>query len=339
MKLIICSLLLLQISLLSMGQSRHFGPASQATWDRINEINSSMEWVQRLGGLAAAHSLIVTDPVEDFTEVLNTDESTYRNMEDFFSSMETVKRGAIRDAIDRLLLQDELDNSTLSNDERDFWEELRSTIDLSGHSQGHSVGEPHFSTFDGYQYDLQSAGEFILCRSAKRHFEVQVRQKKYNGNTAINSAVAMNLHGQYISFYLSDGPYNDGSGPLYINGKPYHIKKNYTVFRTGGAIEKISDSYYIVIWESGEKVSISLHSAIDIVVNVPSNKFSLMQGLMGNNNKNKTDELRTADGRSVEAKSWSKDLSPIINNSPAAQEMMNAEKAFNAALEIGRAHV
>lgn len=333
MKSIVFTFLLMLLSIHAISQSRHFGPASQATWERINEINSSMDWAQRLAGLAAAHSLIVSDPVEDFVDVLNTDESTYQNLEDFFHSMETVKQGAIRDAIDRLLLQEELDNATLTSEERDFWEDLRSTLDLSGHSQGYSSGDPHLTTFDGYQYDLQTVGEYTLCRSVRCNFEVQVRQKKYSENVSINTAVAMNLHGQHISFYVTDAPENVQSGSLYINGKPYQMNKPYTVFRTGGAIKKINDHYYIVIWETGEKVSISMHRSIDMVVTVPTNKYTLMQGLMGNNNKNKTDELKTADGRLIEPKNWNKDLPPVINSRiHADQNLINAEKAYNESL-------
>jgi len=93
-----------------------------------------------------------------------------------------------------------------------------------------SNGDPHIVTVNGGQYDLQSAGEFVLLRSADGSFEIQSRQVPVEGSpgVSINSAVAMRMGGQRLGIYLEgngasfgtmiDGQQVELSEPMEIGG-------------------------------------------------------------------------------------------------------------------------
>ena len=59
----------------------------------------------------------------------------------------------------------------------DDWCRTKRT-DLCKDSCGGSNGDPHMRTVDGVRYDLQSAGEYVLLRSADGSIEIQGRQER-----------------------------------------------------------------------------------------------------------------------------------------------------------------
>jgi hypothetical protein len=287
---------------------------------------------QGLGGLAAAYNLLITDP-ESTVQNITNDRDDYTAASNFVHSIDVLRQASTRDAIDQLLVNDELEGRHLLTDnERAFWEAFRNSTDNPGHGSASSSGEPHITTLDGYYYDFQTVGEFILCKSARGNFEIQVRQKAWSGNVAVNSAVAMNVHGQKISFYASDYPDDQVSASLRINDKPYIMHSKYVKLRSGGAIEEINDHNFIVYWETGEKAAISISQFMDIVITVPRYRKSEMTGLMGNNNSIKEDDLRTRDGLPLEARSWSSEAMKYINFGNGYRQSGSAEKLFNELL-------
>jgi hypothetical protein len=73
---------------------------------------------------------------------------------------------------------------------------------------GASNGDPHLTTINGYHYDMQGAGEFVMLRSPSG-FEVQTRDvPPATGPKPIsfNTAIAMRVDGQRITVGLDDGP-------------------------------------------------------------------------------------------------------------------------------------
>lgn len=327
------TLAFLILSLNAYNQDEHFGHASQETWNHISEVNSDIDLARGVGGLAAGYGLLITDANgEGVIQAATTDDGDYTTVSDFMHSLDILKQSSTRNAIDQLLARDELEGGTLLTDhERSFWEALRNTIDVTGHGSGSTNGEPHISTLDGYLYDLQAAGEFILCKSTNSNFEIQVRQKPWSGNVAVNSAIAMNVHGQKISFYASDFPDDQTSIPLRINGTPYSMRSKFVKLKTGGAVQKLSDHNFIVYWETGEQAAVNISQYMDIVITIPRHTKQNIVGLMGNNNASKEDDLKTSDGIPLEAKSWSEDAMQYINFGKSNQ-FGSAEKLFNESL-------
>ncbi len=71
---------------------------------------------------------------------------------------------------------------------------------------GGSNGDPHLLTVDGVRYDLQSAGEYVLLRSADGATEVQARQERPSEgeNATIDTAIAVRVNGHRVGFYVRE---------------------------------------------------------------------------------------------------------------------------------------
>ena len=321
------------------------GERSQKTLHRIEEINVALHGAQQLGGLLAVYGLTVEPPggteasdvadaIATVNDVAGTDADSYTTIANYVNGLNAIQREAVQNEIGQLIFDDESSHNELLTDaERDFWNALQGNVDRAiAEAQTH--GEPHLKTFDGYSYDLQAVGEFVLCKSSKQ-FEIQVRQKPLDQNVSINTAVAMNVHGQKIAFYADDFPDNDKATPLRINGVPRKFKSKFIVLPHGGAIEKLNESEYMVFWETGEKAFLKfypyLNTMIDVVVTVPA-KEKNMHGLLGNNNQLMDDDLRTGSGTLLKAESWKNDIQKYIGFGNTSNQFGKAEKEFNKQL-------
>lgn len=76
-------------------------------------------------------------------------------------------------------------------------------------SCGGSNGDPHLRTVDGFRYDLQSAGEYVLLRAPDGSVEIQGRQERPSdgADVTIGTAVAVKVNGHRVGFYaMAGGP-------------------------------------------------------------------------------------------------------------------------------------
>jgi len=340
-------LLLLVMSRFYANGQQVLGERSQQTLHRIEEIDNRLSAAQELGGLFAAYGLIVQPPggtegediidaVHTVNDVAGTDADSYTTIADYVNSLDAIKRERIEIEILDLISADESSGDhLLSDDERRFWNDFVNDATNPSYGQGQSTGEPHLKTFDGYSYDLQAAGEFILCKSSNQ-FGIQVRQKPLNQSVSVNSAVAMNVHGQKICFYADDFPDIEKNTPLRINGKPRTFNSRFIVLKNGGAIEKISEGEYLVLWETGEKALVKMYSnngvMMDVTVTVPRNSKTNMQGLLGNNNGSSGDELKNSNGTLLPSKSWKNEIQQYISFNNINNQFGEAEKEFNKEL-------
>jgi len=332
----------------SLSAQQTLGDRSQQTMSRIEEIDGHLTAAQRLGGLFAAYGFIVQPPggteaedvadgIQTIRETAGQDVDDYTTIANYVHSIDAIKRELIQREIAELISDDESSGLTLlSDDERNFWNDFLNSLDQTDSAQGQTNGEPHLKTFDGYNYDLQAVGEYVLCRSSKQ-FEIQVRQKAMDASVAVNTAVAMNVHGQKISFYAADFPDKDYSTPLRINGVPGKFKLKFIKLKKGGAIQKIADGEYIVFWETGEKATVKIYSfasvMIDVIVTVPHRKKTNLQGLLGNNNKFIEDDLRSSTGVPLQVQSWKNDVQQYVSLGKLNNQFSNAEKEYNKQLQ------
>ncbi len=157
-----------------------------------------------------------------------------------------------------------------------------------------TYGDPHITTFDGKSFSFQTVGEFVLAKSSDGKFEVQSRQRAQSDQISVNTAVAMNVHGDRVAIYAMNHPDNNTATPVRFNGMPVYLNNDFYYLPNGGTIENSGRSY-IVTWPTGEKVQARMTNSgrmsfMDLSVNVfPCS--SSFDGVMGNANGNSMDDF------------------------------------------------
>ena len=160
---------------------------------------------------------------------------------------------------------------------------------------GDSWGDPHLVTFDRLAYDFQGVGEFVLVRSLNDDLEIQTRMKPWENSrvASINNAVAMNVAGDRVGFYVGRTP------TLYLNGTPTTLETEMTQLQNGGKIV-LAQGGYTVIWPDSSYVRVNLRASyLNIKILLSETRRGRVEGLLGNFDGTRTNELITSGGESI----------------------------------------
>lgn len=164
--------------------------------------------------------------------------------------------------------------------------------------QGRSYGDPHLRSFDNATYSFQTVGEFELSKSSDNNFEIQARQKAQGDNFSLNTAIALNMHGDRIGFYADDAP-SSNITPLFLDGSPIQLHGRTYFLPRGGTIY-LNGSNYVLSWPTGEKVILNRGASgernfINVTVTIFECSGQQYSGLLGNANKNMNDDFNGRD--------------------------------------------
>ncbi|MFI0719154.1 VWD domain-containing protein [Streptomyces sp. NPDC021224] len=164
------------------------------------------------------------------------------------------------------------------------------------HHGGLANGDPHMTTVDGLNYDLQSAGEFTLAQSEKYGLNVQARFTPFDDVLPVStiSRLAMEVD-EYRVEFASDQMLIDGAVHNLGRGKILSLGQDGYVLRDAAGDYLVLPSGVggpVVSWQPGSG-SAGLW--------VPPSKDSDLVGLFGNANGNPTDDLKLADGTPLPA--------------------------------------
>jgi hypothetical protein len=158
-----------------------------------------------------------------------------------------------------------------------------------------TIGDTHLTTFDGFKYDFQAAGDFLLAR---RESDFLVESRQVSGApvwpyASVNSAVASQFGKTQVAVCLGDSP-------LFVNGSNTLLKDGEGVlFDDGVQVWRAANVYYIK-GPDGDSVTATVNGTwIDVSVGVglwPDK----VEGLLANREGDPT-TLVAADGSTFES--------------------------------------
>lgn len=165
---------------------------------------------------------------------------------------------------------------------------------------GSSSGDPHLTTHDGRNFELQAVGELVLARTDDGSFEAQVRQQPAgtSGSVSINTAVAVGVDGDRVAVYA------DSSPPLRINGVPVDLPAGSITLPHGGTVVRLPTGAIQITGAKGDAVLVRIvhRRQLAITVGVSDAHRGHVVGLYGNANDDPDDDLASSDGTVVDAK-------------------------------------
>jgi hypothetical protein len=174
-----------------------------------------------------------------------------------------------------------------------------------GCDTGMDFGDPHIVTLNGYQFDLQAVGEFVMSRSNDGAFEVQTRSQPVPGrdDLALNTAVAVKIGAHRLAMYVLSKPDSDPH-LLRFDGRPIAPTDGQVVALPGGASISTSNGDSFVQMPTGERISLhpvvmGSSSFINVSVTIPPTRAGKYVGILGDGSGSTLHDLRTRDGHST----------------------------------------
>ena len=161
-------------------------------------------------------------------------------------------------------------------------------VERGGGPSGNGWGDPHYVTYDGLSYDLQTVGESVLTRSLLGGFEVQTRTAPYGTSrlVSVSTAVAARVMDDVVTVYL-------GQGEVFVNHEPVAMS-GLLDLPSGGAVS-VDGTATQINWPSGEIARIT-NSVVYLNVRVELSgavEYLDLVGLMGDADGSSVNDIRS----------------------------------------------
>lgn len=165
--------------------------------------------------------------------------------------------------------------------------------DFTGEPGGGTTGDPHLFTLDGFTYDSQLIGEFVLLReTTSGGLEVHTRQEPVGAQNAcvtFNTAVAMRLSGNAVQ-------YTAATDEILVDGSPVTLDENETLALSGGG--QITRKLGLqCVDAAGALLDVAKSGAwLNVQVRVPATLAGSLEGLLGDYDQDVSDDGRLRNG-------------------------------------------
>ncbi|MEM7095249.1 MAG: VWD domain-containing protein [Actinomycetota bacterium] len=159
-----------------------------------------------------------------------------------------------------------------------------------------TFSHPNLATFDGRRYIFHGAGDYVLTESLDDDFAVHVRFSRMNSTTvSFNRAIAATVGDSVISF---------GDDAASMAWDPSIVRLDGEVITPtaspqalpGGASIAIVNQMFQVDWPDGSYLRVGLRVADPWALFVGQDRWGRVQGMLGNANGDRNDDLVAADG-------------------------------------------
>ncbi|TKX42825.1 VWD domain-containing protein [Halorubrum sp. ARQ200] len=170
-----------------------------------------------------------------------------------------------------------------------------------------STGDPHLVTFDGFEYDFQAAGEYVLVREPNGSLEIQARQEpsEFSRSVTINTGVATTVDGHIIVIDATD------DAPVTIDGSTVQIEESETVSVGNGTVTRDGNSVRVVYPGEDDEAGRSdeyliadlFEDRLDIEVNLDASRTKEVEGLFGDLDENSGNDIAYPNGTTVSTSS------------------------------------
>jgi len=165
-------------------------------------------------------------------------------------------------------------------------------------------GDPHIYTLDGLAYDLQTAGEFHLVSALEHGFDIQARFVPVNSRVSVTDRIAFDLNG-FRTEITRDGK-------LYVDGDKITLVNGGMAYMNAGAFAWRLNDQIVVFWPGLDADRpILMVRGSTFKISLPSSWET--EGLLGNNNGTRVDDLRLKNGTTLP-----EDAEPEVLHGPFA---------------------
>jgi len=203
---------------------------------------------------------------------------------------------------------------------------VHSTTFPSGSCSGN--GDPHYTTFDGYYFNLYPANKYVLVSSTKRDFEIQVQTIGYPSQ---HCGFAVRENGDVVVVSACSGSISIrrscSTEQCFANSYP-------KILSTSGTF-----STYSVTMASGSIVQLSYYTSYqgNMYVTLTGIDHNSVTGLCGNFNGNVNDDSNPLLTPSYDLFSWQPTLNPSSSISTAVNCPYNPPTTTYSLINYGNA--
>lgn len=172
------------------------------------------------------------------------------------------------------------------------------TTSQSTSQSAHSSGDPHLVTFDGFKYDFQAVGEFVVAKSTEDNFEIQIRQSNLTTNTSVsfNSGIAINTGADIVSITKQKTSW---TLDLYVNQKKIADNTLSVELQNGGKLWYSGGGIYVT---TPQKDVITISSRMAINIQPAESRKGKLNGIYGSFDGNANNDMQTRDGQPINPK-------------------------------------